>query len=131
MRARAVLVGIAMLMMAGGAIAAQDATFTLADPAVFGTLSRPGVHFTHADHQNLDGVTCLTCHHVFVKGKNVLDPSTLKQGDPSLRCATCHTKPADLERVFHLQCITCHDAQKRQGKVTGPRECGECHAWGK
>jgi hypothetical protein len=122
---------VPLLVAAAVTAGAQDASVTLSDPAVFTTMSRPAVPFTHADHAALDGVSCLTCHHVYEKGKNVLDPGTLTAGDPSLRCATCHKTPADLQRVFHLQCITCHDAQKREGKITGPRQCGECHLWGK
>ena len=102
----------------------------LANPQVFGGLSRPAVKFTHAHHGTLPGVSCLTCHHVMVKGRNVLDISALKAGDPSLRCAACHTSARDLQIAFHQTCITCHDTRKAAGKVTGPRTCGECHVWG-
>ena len=120
---------LAFFAAAPGLLPAAPAIITIDNAKVFGSLSRTGVPFTHKGHMSIDGVSCLTCHHVFVKGKNVLDPKDLKEGDPSLRCASCHKKPADLERVFHLQCISCHDAAKRQGKVTGPRACGECHTW--
>ena len=89
------------------------------------------MRFTHKDHMAIEGVSCLTCHHVFVQGKNVLDPKDIKAGDPALSCASCHTTGRDLEKSFHLLCITCHDAAKRQGKVTGPRECGVCHGGGR
>ena len=129
-RAGMLCVALAFIAAAPGLLPAQPAIVTIDNAKVFGSLGRAAVRFTHAEHMSIDGVSCLTCHHVMVKGKNVLDPKDLKEGNLSLRCASCHTKPADLERVFHLRCISCHDAAKRQGKVTGPRACGECHAWG-
>jgi hypothetical protein len=115
-----------------GVFADPPAAMKLSDPAVFVHPSRPAVRFTHADHAALQGVTCLTCHHVFEKGKNILDPSTIAvDADPSLACALCHISPQALQKAFHLGCITCHDTEKRKGGVTGPRTCGECHAWDK
>jgi len=98
---------------------------------VFGSLSRAPVRFPHKDHVSLGGVTCLTCHHDFKNGKNVLDPGLLTPGDPSTQCAACHVGPLALEKGLHQLCITCHDAEKKKGRVTGPRTCGECHAWQK
>ena len=123
--------GAALLVATLGAAraAAQDAGETIADTAVFGTLTRTPVRFTHAEHQALNGVTCLTCHHVFRNGKNVLDPSTLKAGDPSLRCATCHATPKDLLAAYHKLCVACHDTAITRWGATGPRTCGECHPW--
>jgi hypothetical protein len=125
---------VLLAVMAPLVAVAQDAgrvqsaaEWKIANPKVFGTLTRPPVRFTHAAHEALPGVSCLTCHHVFVKGKNVLDPSTLKAGDPSLQCATCHAKARDLEARYHQLCVGCHDTAKRNFGVTGPRACGECH----
>jgi hypothetical protein len=101
----------------------------LAKPKVFGDLSRSPVRFTHGHHFSAKGMDCLTCHHVFKDGKNILDPSTLTAENTSVACETCHVKPASLQRAFHDQCITCHDREKKQGRETGPRACGECHAW--
>jgi hypothetical protein len=101
----------------------------LARPKVFGSLSRPPVRFTHGHHLSAKGVDCLTCHHVYKDGKNILDPATLTTDNPSIQCETCHGKPASLQKAFHDQCITCHDLEKKQGRATGPRACGECHAW--
>jgi hypothetical protein len=115
-------------LLAPLAASAQDAEWKIAAPKVFGTLIRPAVRFTHAAHQTLPGVSCLTCHHVFVKGKNVLDPATLKAGDPSLQCAACHARPLDLEARYHQLCVGCHDTARGTFGVTGPRVCGECHA---
>jgi hypothetical protein len=118
----------AVLLLAAAVPApGQPKIITITNPGVFASPSRPAVRFTHAAHASIEGVSCLTCHHVFVKGKNVLDPKDIREGDPRLACAACHAAPAALERSFHLQCISCHDAAKRRGQVTGPRECGECH----
>ena len=144
MSARFTGVLCAVLLAAASAPApapAQPKIITISETGIFSSPSRPAVRFTHADHasiaastpagRRIQGVSCLTCHHVFVNGKNVLDPKDIKDGDSRLRCAACHTTPAALERSFHLQCISCHDAAKRTGQVTGPRECGECHAGGR
>jgi hypothetical protein len=101
----------------------------LAKPKVFGSLSRAPVRFTHGHHMGPGGADCLTCHHVYKNGKNVLDPATLTPDNAAVQCETCHVKPVSLQRAFHDQCITCHDTEKKQGRATGPRACGECHAW--
>jgi hypothetical protein len=126
---RVLLLALAVLVLPA-LLGAQEAVMKLAKPEVFGTLSRPAVRFTHADHQQLEGVTCLVCHHVFQNGKNVLAIEKLKPGDPSISCVTCHKSARDLLIAFHDACITCHDKEKAAGKVTGPRTCGECHVWG-
>lgn len=127
--ARVLRMTLLLLAVVPVVCADPPALITISDPKVFGSASRAPVRFTHKDHMSIDGVSCLTCHHVFKDGKNILDPRTIKEGDPSLQCAACHVKPRDLEAAFHQLCITCHDTAKRQGKVTGPRTCGECHAW--
>jgi hypothetical protein len=129
-RAGKLCAALAFIAAASGVLPAEPTDIRIDNAKVFGSRSRPAVRFPHTRHMSIDEVSCLTCHHVMVEGRNVLDPKTLEQGDASLRCAACHGEPADLERVFHLRCISCHDAAKRQGKVTGPRACGECHAWG-
>ena len=123
-----------VVLLAGAApslLSAQQAEMSLSNPKVFVHMSRGPVRFTHQYHMALDGGNCLVCHHRFVKGKNVLDIKDLKEDDPSLQCASCHAKPADLQRVFHLQCISCHEASSRYGVVNPPRACGECHAAGR
>jgi hypothetical protein len=119
----------ALAASAPAGFADPPAFITLSKPQVFGTLSRPAVRFTHGDHGNLQGVTCLTCHHVYKDGKNIQDIAALAAGNATLLCASCHATPRALEMSFHQQCITCHDAEKAQGRVTGPRACGDCHAW--
>jgi hypothetical protein len=119
------------LALAVPAFADPPDVIILSKPGVFGSLSRSPVRFPHGSHAALEGVSCLTCHHDFKNGKNVLDPGQLTPGDPSTQCTTCHVGPWALEKGFHQLCITCHDAEKKKGRVTGPRTCGECHAWRK
>lgn len=131
---RLVVLGAAaalLLAFAGLVFADPPDVIVLKKPQVFGSLSRSPVRFTHKNHTALDGVSCLTCHHDITNGKNVLDPGRLTPGDPSTQCATCHVGARDLQKGFHQLCITCHDAEKKKGRVTGPRTCGECHAWQK
>jgi hypothetical protein len=128
-RGRAAVAALILCVLMPAVCADPPAVMEIATPGVFVSPARTPVRFTHADHQALDGVSCTTCHHVYKDGKNVLDPSTLTPGDPSLQCASCHAKPRDLENAYHELCITCHDAEKRKGGVSGPRTCGECHAW--
>ncbi len=128
-RRTAMLVTAALLLCAAPALlSAQQAEWKIAHPEVFGKLQRGPVRFTHAYHEALDDGNCLVCHHRYENGKNVLDPKDLKEGDPSLACASCHAKPGDLQRVFHLQCISCHEATSRSGAAYPPRACDECHA---
>ena len=116
------------LIVIAPAFADPPATITISETKVFGTLQRAAVEFTHGYHAH--GMDCLTCHHDFKDGKNILDPGRLTPGDPAARCATCHTSRAALEQAFHGQCITCHDKLKKPaGRPGAPRLCGECHAW--
>jgi len=126
---RAALLCVVLLSAAVPAlVSAQQAEMSLSNPKVFVNMNRGPVRFTHKYHMLLDKGNCLVCHHRLVKGKNVLDIKDLKEGDPSLRCSSCHAKPAQLQRVFHLQCISCHEASSRNGAVNPPRACGECHS---
>jgi hypothetical protein len=128
-RAIVALCAIAVFGSCAAAFADPPAFIILSTPKVFGSLSRAAVRFTHGDHAKLTGVSCLTCHHAYKDGKNILDISTLTPGNPAILCATCHTSPRDLETSYHQLCITCHDTAKAKGGVTGPRACGDCHTW--
>jgi c(7)-type cytochrome triheme protein len=121
----------AALVLAPTLAAAQADTMSLEDGKVFRIGTRAPVEFTHLTHMSLGG-DCTDCHHRYEKGRpreNVLDLSDLQEGNPSIRCASCHTTPAALQKAFHRQCIDCHERLSRQAKPTGPRLCGECHAW--
>jgi hypothetical protein len=101
----------------------------LDDSAVFRHGTRAPVEFTHVAHMALGD--CTECHHRY-EGRppqNVLDLGELSEGNPAIRCASCHRTPAALQKAFHQQCIDCHDRLSREAKPTGPRLCGECHAW--
>lgn len=129
--ARACAAAAVLLACAATVHADLPDVIVLSKPGVFGSPSRAPVRFTHLDHMSLENVDCLTCHHEYTDGKNVLDPGRLTPGDPSAQCSACHARPRALEAAFHTLCMTCHDAEKRKGRVTGPRTCGECHAWRK
>jgi hypothetical protein len=130
-RATLAVLAAALLSVAPALLGAQPKFITITDPSVFTNPSRAAVEFTHEYHTMIPGKNCLTCHHVYKGGKNVLDPSTLVEGNAALRCASCHATPAALQKAFHLQCITCHDAERRKGNLKAPWECGECHAGAK
>jgi len=126
-RSLVALAALALIAVAPAFCDPQE-TMQLSETKVFGTLHRAPVEFTHDAHAK--GMSCLTCHHEFKNGKNVLDPGRLTPGDPATQCATCHTTPAALQQAFHGECITCHDKLKKPaGRPGAPRLCGECHAW--
>ncbi len=128
MRRLALFAAALALIAIAPAFSDPPAAMLLSEKKVFGTLRRAPVEFTHDAHAN--GMSCLTCHHDFRNGKNVLDPGRLVPGDPSTQCATCHATPAALQQAFHGQCITCHDKLKKPaGRPGAPRLCGECHVW--
>jgi len=121
------VIAIALISTAP-AFADPPAVMLLSETGVFGTLRRAPVEFTHQYHAS--GMSCLTCHHDFRDGKNVLETARLVPGDPAARCATCHSTPAALQQAFHGECITCHDKLKKPaGRPGAPRLCGDCHTW--
>ncbi len=131
-RARLPWMLAAALVLAPALAGAQADTMKLDDSRVFRAGTRPPVAFTHSNHMGLEGSSCTDCHHRYEKGRpreNVLDLGELEEGNSAIRCAACHRTPAALQKVFHQQCIGCHERLSRQGKPTGPRLCGECHAW--
>ena len=103
-----------MLVSSSALFADPPDIIMLSKPKVFGSLSRAPVRFTHGHHMSPKGVSCLTCHH---------------KGDTTIQCETCHVTPRSLQQAFHGQCITCHDSERKAGRATGPRACGECHEW--
>lgn len=112
-----ILIGLAAAL--AGRLAAQPEIVTITDADTFGPLGRPAVRFPHHAHTGLEGVSCESCHHRFV------------EGPPAIKCAACHVGKKAIRDAYHRLCIDCHDAAKRRGGVTGPRVCGDCHAWGK
>jgi hypothetical protein len=92
---------------------------------------RTPVRFPHGLHMG-SGLPCKDCHHVYSNGKNVLDESELVEGNPRIKCSSCHTikktgSSQGLMDAFHLQCMGCHKELELKGKKSGPRLCGPCH----
>lgn len=112
-----VLTGIAALLPAR--LSAQPEIITITGARAFGTLTRPPVAFPHRAHTLMEGVSCATCHHRY------------GEGVPALSCAACHAGKRAIRDAYHRLCIGCHDQAKSRGGVTGPRICGDCHAWRK
>lgn len=103
-----------------------------------GAKQRPPVSFPHEMHFDL-AEDCLSCHHDYRDGENVLDEDLLMETEPDetmelnsmnrdglgpVSCVSCHgeeakTGPMD---AFHNQCISCHEAEGE-----GPVMCGQCH----
>jgi len=94
----------------------------------FGKSKRPGVILPHNRHVEAE-LSCKDCHHVYEKGENVLDESTLEEGNQDIRCSACHGPKfrTGLEQAFHDQCIGCHKRSQKEKKKTGPQYCGQCH----
>lgn len=89
---------------------------------------REKVGFPHELHMGL--YDCLECHHVYEDRKtNILDPMELYDGNPKIRCASCHGPEAAIDgaTAFHRQCMGCHSRELETGRASGPIMCSECH----
>ena len=84
-------------------LSAQPEIITITGARAFGPLSRPPVAFPYRAHTLIEGVSCAACH----AGKKAIRDS------------------------YHRLCIGCHGQAKSRGGATGPRVCGDCHAWRK
>lgn len=101
---------------------------TADDP--FPKRQRPSVDFLDELHDlHMENQDCLSCHHKYEDGENVLEEDELEEDNPDIRCASCHNGSADLglQKAYHRQCIGCHDNLSDAGETTGPSLCGECH----
>lgn len=89
---------------------------------------RPPVPFPHNLHVE-KGISCTDCHHLYENGKNVLDESTLIEGNKEILCSFCHGSASrlNLEQAYHGQCIGCHRKPLKEQKKVPPRYCGGCH----
>ena len=105
----------------------QEGQLVLNNPDAFPTRQRSAVTFPHELH--MDTFDCLECHHDYVKGENVLDEGELEEGNPVIRCTSCHHSASrpDLRHAYHFQCMGCHRRMRIEGQATGPELCGECH----
>ena len=123
------LIAVICFLAATDLMAQQD-NMELNHPEVFMKRERPPVSFPHNRHVE-GGLSCKDCHHRYENGKNVLDESTLQEGNQEIKCSACHSPQSrtDLQRAFHHQCLSCHKKNEKERKKTGPRFCGECHLW--
>ncbi|MBI4633198.1 MAG: cytochrome c3 family protein [Deltaproteobacteria bacterium] len=118
-----------MIALTGSVLMAQQDKMILDSSNASQNKGRPAVTFFHNRHVEA-GLDCKACHHLYQKGKNILDESQLVEGNPAIRCSQCHAAQLRLnvQQAFHSQCIGCHVTYQKEKKKTVPRYCGECHA---
>lgn len=122
-----------IIVLALSILSAQSDKMVLNNKDTFKVKERPPVEFPHGLHMEGE-LECTDCHHFYRNGKNVLDESTLEEGNSRIKCSNCHRRKKirrryNLRDAFHLQCMGCHGKLKKVGKKTGPGLCGECHPW--
>ena len=105
----------------------QDAEMVIDNADAYARDQRAAVMFSHELHMDL--LACLDCHHDYDQGKNILDEDELEEGNPAIRCGSCHDADAtpNLRHAYHFQCVGCHRQARINGEATGPELCGECH----
>ena len=93
---------------------------TMNNLASFGPLERPPVQFPHDLHtaalagQDQD---CNACHPAREDGR----PARLFMRLEDMA-------RAELEELYHTECLDCHSKNRAEGKASGPVTCGQCHA---
>ncbi|MCU0848221.1 MAG: cytochrome c family protein [Spirochaetes bacterium] len=110
-------------------LVAQDDFIIINNKSSYGQKERPDPVFPHRRHTD-SGLSCSYCHHRYLDGKNLLDYSELKAGNPEIRCANCHNRTDSrhgLMDSYHLLCMGCHKDSEIKYKRSGPRLCGNCH----
>ncbi len=120
---RVLMITVALLLISTGSL-----VWAQPDKIVLLGKTRPAVSFPHNRHVEA-GLECKDCHHIYEKGKNVLDESILEEGNKDIRCSTCHGQKfrLNLEEAFHSQCIGCHRKVHGEKKKMVPQYCGGCH----
>jgi len=120
------------------ALAAQQApTEITLKPALWPSLTKAAVKFSHKKHAEDYKIACDQCHHIYKDGKN-----TWKQGDEVQACDKCHTeatqqgemklppdqKKLNLKFAFHTNCQPCHRKAKADNPESkAPTTCAGCH----
>lgn len=117
-----------ILMLFASSLFAQSDTILLDSMKGMKGKKRPPVSFPHNLHVE-KGLDCKDCHHLYEKGKNVLDESSLTEGNKDILCSSCHGPKSrlNLEQAYHGQCIGCHKKPLKEQKKAPPRYCGGCH----
>ncbi len=107
-------------------------------PALWPTLTKTPVKFSHLKHSQEYKVACTQCHHIYKDGKT----NTWKEGDQVEKCEKCHTeatvqgeiklppdqKKLNLKLAFHNNCQPCHKKLKAEKPDTkAPTTCAGCH----
>jgi hypothetical protein len=105
----------------------QEAEIVLDNPDAYASNQRTAVTFSHELH--MEAFDCLECHHDYAEGENALDEGELEEGNPAIRCASCHGSGStpELRCAYHRQCMGCHRLMRIKGLATGPELCGGCH----
>jgi hypothetical protein len=121
---------VALALSLGFAITAGVAGDTGPEEMVLKTAEakKPAL-FPHAKHQQMEGVTCATCHHS--KGDDGKQ-AAYEEGQKIEKCVTCHNADMANEKLnsfkgaAHGLCQTCHKEKKAAG-MAAPTKCSGCH----
>ena len=116
-------------------ISGQPEHILIQNSKIYSNRQRTPVKFPHGIHMTT-AASCLDCHHFYVNGKNILDEDELTEGNPKIKCASCHWEKKSGNRfslmdAFHRQCIGCHRKLSKSKKKSGPVMCASCHPWKK
>lgn len=121
---------IAALVAIVGVLVIAYPLFSADSDDPFPDRQRPSVDFLDELHDlHMENQECLSCHHNYEDGENVLEEDELAEDNPDIRCAACHddSSELDLQKAYHKQCMGCHESLYQSGHPTGPSLCGECH----
>ena len=114
-------------MLPGAAhLYAQESEIIIDNASAYSSKKRSAVYFPHENH--METIECLSCHHDYQNGENVLDEDELEE-DGRAGCATCHYRDASIElkTAYHRQCMGCHRLVNKQEDAGLPITCQNCH----
>ncbi len=110
----ALLLTIGLILMAAFAIAEQQQDRGPEQMILEG--GAPGdVPFPHRLHQKSANDRCEVCHDLFPQKRGSIQQMI---ADGKLRS----------KEIMNKHCVKCHREMKREGKVTGPTSCTQCHS---
>lgn len=125
---RSALLILCMVFCYPSVFLGQPETVLIDNSISFQSKQRSAVPFNHGLH--METIECLSCHHRYENGKNVLDESELeKEVTKDVKCVSCHNQKTktNLKEAFHHQCMGCHMNFRKTGRNSGPELCGHCH----